>query len=500
MVIQDSKTLKKFFKRNIKFPIFGAGVYPFHRLGPEDFVSDYRILTLRRSLDGELIKKDLNVQTIEKGLGRKHIRKPRNATTILKHPKIKKYLKKFKNVNILVYKPSSRMERHCEKNNWNLLIPRFKFGKKLFENKIKFREILEKIDVPAPPGKVTSLDKLHYGHLINSYGLPFVIQHPTKGGGKGTFFINTKEDFDKAYKKLKHPTHQTYLGEKEEKPAPEVIVAKFIEGPSPSITGCVTKHGILSTNLQYQILDIPQLYNPAKGSGLFCGHDWSFSKFPKEIENQAYRIVEKVGNYFKQNNYKGIFGLDFIMNKDTNKLYVTETNPRLLGSFPVLPMVQAKNKEPSILGFHILEHLNIDYAMDIKNINDLMRKPKRGAQMILHNLTGRWTRIGKTVKPGIYELDRNGKIKFLRSGYKLQHLKRKTEFLITGGILIKKSHLSPNRRLCRILTLGKVLENYQQLNPWAQTIAEAVYKTFHLKPIKFIKFKKIFAPNFLAKG
>ncbi len=500
MTIKDLKTLKKIFKTKIKFPIFGAGVYPFHRLGPESFVKDYRILALRRSLDSELIRRDIKIKSIEKSLGKKHIKQPRNATTVLDHSKIKKYLSKFKNVNILVYKRSKKMERVCNKNNWNLIAPPTRFGKDLFENKIKFRKILEELNIPRVPGKTTEAKKLHYGHLINSYGLPFVIQHPKKGGGKGTFFINNKDDFDQAYKKIKEPIKQTYLGEKKEKPASSVIVAKFIKGPSPSITGCVTKHGVLFTNLQHQILDIPQLYSPDKGSGLFCGHDWSFSRFSKEIEGQAYQMTKKIGNYFKKQGYKGIFGLDFIMDKSAKKLYVIEANPRLLGSFPVLPMVQLKNNEPPILGFHILEYLDIDYDIDIKNVNKLMQKDKKGAQMLLHNLNGKWSKITKNVRTGVYKLNKNGELKFLRPGYKLKHLKSKEEFLVTEGVLTKGSHLSPNRRLCRIITLNQVLEDYQKLNPWAQEITKKVYKTFGLKPIKFIKFKKIFTPNFLAKG
>ncbi|MBA7655191.1 hypothetical protein ES703_63090 [subsurface metagenome] len=384
--------------------------------------------------------------------------------------------------------------------NWNLIASPIKFCKNLFENKIKFRKILEQLGIPVPPGKICPVENLHYGHLMNAYGLPFVIQHPTKGGGKGTFFINNKEDFNKAYKKIKYPTRETFLGEKEEKPANQVIVAKHIQGPSPSITGCVTGQGILSTNPQYQILDMPELYNPEKGSGLFCGHDWTSSNFSENIKKQAYQITERVGNYFKKFGYKGIFGLDFVMDEESEKLYVTEANPRLLASFPTISMAQIYNNEPAILAFHVLEHLNINYQMNFKAINNLIRQKKQGSQMLLHNLLNCWARIHKTLRPGIYQLNKNNKIKFLRPGYKLQDLKKKSEFLITEGILIKKSHLSPNRRLCRILTLNRVLENYKELTPWAKTVAQEVYKGFKLKRIYFIKLRKLFFPNFLAKG
>ena len=502
MIIRNLETLKQYFKQ-IKTPIFGAGVYAWDRLGLENIVSNYRIIALRYSLDTELIEKDIEVLSLEKGMGAKHIRQARNATTVIKHQKTKEYLEKFNlpagRPAILVYKPSIRMEQVCKENNWKLLANPTSFGKEMFENKIKFRRILQEIDAPTIPGKITSVDKLHYGHLMNKYGLPFVIQHPTKGGGKGTFFINNQNDFGKAFKKLKGRWKED---DEETKfvPVPEAIVAKFIQGPSPSITVCVTRHGVLSTNLQHQITDIPQLFNPERGSGLFCGHDWTSSDFDREISQQAYQAAEKIGQYFKKAGYKGIFGLDFVLDEKNKKLYIIECNPRLIGSFPVLPMVQELNNEPSILGFHVLELLEADYQIDLEEINRLMRQKKIGAQMIPHNLTGRWARNNRQVKAGVYKL-KESKLKYLRPGYDLKHLKDKEEFILADGIQVKKSPYSPNRRLGRILTLNRVLDDScKQLTPWAQQVAETAHNAFDLKPVKLLKLKRSFNPHILAKG
>ena len=501
MLIKDLETQKQYLKQ-IKTPIFGAGVYAFDRLGLENIIDNYRIIALRYGLDTELIEKDIEVLSIEKGMGTRHIQEPRNATTIIKHPKTKEYLDKYAPANnpaILVLKTSTKMEKICLENNWKLLANPTTFGKETLENKIKFRRILKEINIDVPPGKIASVDKLHYGHLINKYGLPFVIQHPTKGGGKGTFFIKNQEDFNMALDKLKGK----WIEEDEEtkfEAISEAIVAKFIQGSSPSITGCVTKHGILSTNLQHQVLDIPQLFSPTRGSGLFCGHDWTGSRFNQEINQQAYEITEKIGQYFKEMGYKGIFGLDFVLDEEIKKLYLIECNPRLLGSFPTLNMVQAINNEPSILGFHVLEFLDINYQIDLNEINRLMRQDKIGAQMMPHNLTEHWAINHKEIKAGAYKLE-NDKLKYLRPGYDLKHLENEEEFILTDGIQYKKSPFSPNRRLGRIITLNKVLDDsYKELTPWAKQVTKATQEAFDLKPVKFLKLKKIFKPDLLAKG
>ena len=335
---------------------------------------------------------------------------------------------------------------------------------------------------------------------MNKYGLPFIIQHPTKGGGKGTFLINNQEDFQNTIEKLNRTTDDKDHEEKKIIPPTEVIVTKFIQGNSPSLTGCVTKHGILSTSLQHQVLDMPELYNPEKGFGLFCGHDWTSSNFNEEISRQAYKYTKKIGNYFKKLGYKGIFGLDFVLSEKTKKLYVIECNPRMLGSYPTLNMAQMLNNEPPILAFHILELLGVDYQIDVEEINKLMHQNKKGAQMILHNLSGHWARNRHELKAGIYIL-KNNKLEYLREGYDLKHLKNEEEFLLADGVPFKKSHFSPNRRLCRILTLNKVLdEDCKNLSPWAKQVAEIVYKGFGIKPVRLIKAKKLISPHFLAKG
>lgn len=503
MIIKDLPSQREFF-RQVKNPIFGAGVYAFDRLGPEKIIDNYRILSLRYTLDTQIIEKEIETFSLEKGMGTEHILEPRNATTILKLPQTKKYLDKFKNPAIIVLKASSKMEKICRENNWKLIANPTSFGKKMLENKVNFRRILEQIKVAVPPGEIASVNELDYENLLEKYGLPFVVQHSTKGGGKGTFFINNQEDFDRASRKLKGKWHAEESEIDEElkyEAVPEAIVAQYVQGSSPSITGCVTKHGILSTNLQHQVIDAPELYNSERGSGLFCGHDWTSSRFSGEINQQAEQAVEKIGCHFKKMGYRGIFGIDFVLDGKTKKLYVVECNPRLLGSFPTINMVQELNDEPLIIGFHILEFLDIDYPIDVEQVNSLMRQNNKiGAQIIPHNLTGRWARNHKQIKAGVFKLKKD-QLEYLRPGYDLKHLKSKEEFVLTDGIQIEKSPFSPNRRLGRVLTLDKVLDNSgKELNSWAKQIALSMHQALDLRPVKLLKLKKVFKPRLLAKG
>jgi D-alanine-D-alanine ligase-like ATP-grasp enzyme len=484
MTIKNFLSLKKTF-RKVKTPILGAGVYAFNRIGPEHFIPDYKLLSLYSSKETNLIKKDIEVFCLEEKIGKRL--KPRNSSSLLCHPETQKYLRRFERPIILLYKSSRRIEKLAKELNFRIAISPRRFGKQLFEDKIKFRKILQKIGVSPTPGRIISFSSLRlssFSSFRKEFGSPFVIQHPRKGGGKGTFFIKNEIGFKKAKEVIR------------EKPTKKIIVAKFIKGPSPSITGCVTRFGILSTSPQYQICDIPLLYSRSIGSGLFCGHDWSASNFSKRILSQAKEIVEKVGNYFKKNGYKGIFGLDFVLDGQREKLYLTECNPRLLGSMPTLTMVELLNQGLPIIAFHLLEYLEIPYEIDPKKINEILWQRKEGAQMCLHNPFQREVIQTKELEAGAYKISQKSKVpstraqdegksqrlELVRPGYALKHLKNKNEFLLTEGLQKKGAKIQSYQRLGRILTQKRVLnEDLKDLRPEVKKFLKLTLKSFDLK-------------------
>lgn len=54
------------------------------------------------------------------------------------------------------------------------------------------------------------------------------------------------------------------------------------------------------------------------------------------MRKQIFEYSEKLGDYLYKNNiYKGLLGLDFVMDLDTNEIFLMEINPRLTGNmFP----------------------------------------------------------------------------------------------------------------------------------------------------------------------
>jgi predicted ATP-grasp superfamily ATP-dependent carboligase len=474
-VIQETnlvKTVQKIFSElEERYAFFGLGVNAFNRLGPEYFMQNYHLISLRNPLENELIEKDIDIFSLEPKNSNRHLDAPRNSNTLINDSRTKKFLEGFSNKKLvfLVYKPFLAMQNLAKEKDWILCANPHTFGKKLFENKIVFRQILEKLDLPVPPGEIFNDPRVivkNFKNLIKRYGSPLVIQHPARGGGRGTFFVKNKNDLRQILPCLEGKT----------------LVLKYINGPSPSITGCATPWGIIYTYPQYQVLDQDICYNLSSksGNGLWCGHDWTFSGFSKKTAENAYDAVSKVGEYMKSQGYRGIFGLDFIQDNATKNLYIGECNPRLLGSFPVLSMVQARNGEVPILALHILSFLKLtDEQNNIMRrifplLLESMKQKKIGSQLILHNKEACWAKNTKELRPGVYKIV-DDKLFFVREGYALSHLKEREEFLLSDGMRHKMSPLSPNRRLVRFITLNNVLESYGTVSLWARRATQLAY-------------------------
>ena len=449
----------------VKTPVVGVGISAFNRTSLDGYLPCYSIICAKNSRDLEILQRDFKIISLEKIPPKERI--SRNPVNMLKQKEAKKFLEKLNKPYLLFYRVTEKLERVCDKNGWGLIGNR---SSVFFDNKVRFRRVMEELDLPLIPGEVLKVNELNYDSLSGKYG-QFAIQLQKESGGKGTFFIRGGEDFEKCTKKIGGKFADS-----------EVLITKFIHGPSPSITGCVTKHGVLYTDLQYQLLDIPEVMNTKVGSGIFCGHDWTSSDdFPSRIKKQAYEYAEAIGNYLKGRGYKGIFGLDMIM--EDGRVYVVELNPRLLGSFPVLTMAQELNREPLLIGFHILEFLNEDYEIDLKEVNRLIKKPKRGAQLILFNKHKQFAENKKSLRPGIYVVE-GDEIIYLRPGYKLSDLKQKNEFIITDGVPFENTVFKPHGRILKILTLEKIMnKNTFKLNKWMKEVVGKVFEKLEMVPL-----------------
>jgi predicted ATP-grasp superfamily ATP-dependent carboligase len=479
-IISNSEDIRRILDLN-NISIFGLGEYPSSRSEIHFFTPNLEVICEKKTGEFESIKENIPVVYFPKSISEKNIRSQKAAPSLRDERIISHIRKRSKNkkIALYIYKSSPKIEMICKKYKWKTLaLPTALYHK--FSDKLEFYKILKELRMPAQYTlvKFRQLES-RLPDLFKKYGNKIVIQFLYERGGRGTFFFNRK-DKEKIVEEIKN--RLTILNKKGR--IEYVTVSRFVDGPSLSITGCITKsNGILTSYCQYQLIDISEVSsNKIDATGIFCGHDWSLSNnIPLAIHKKAQNLIEKLGNKLKKRGVLGIFGLDLIWDKINNRLVPLEINPRLLGTFPAAVYVQIEKKEIPLIAFHILDFLNIPYK--IKS-GETYRKElfRHGAHIILHNPEKYDVICQKQLRGGVYALNKN-RLRYLRSGSELSDIESKNEFIITEGGPIRGRVYRRDRRLLRIITKRGISKlGGKILNDWGKIIVKSIYKELDLRP------------------
>lgn len=475
-------------KRSLKDvgSVVGLGVNAFPRAGIANLVNDYQILCIQESSDLEFIRKKIKTISL-KGDIKGRVNKL-NTLSLLRHGEVQKYIESLgRNVNLFVYRSSERIEAIADKLGVRILSNRSKI-RDVYEDKWEFRGLAEKAGLRIIPGEQMMIDQFGaelFEDMQKKYGpkLVFQITDYKKGGGIGTFFINHLKDFEKFHGYVKRRR-------KDGRNLQRVNVTKFIEGESASINGCITRYGVLTSLVQRQIVDVRGVVGYYGRSGVFCGHDWG-ERYSEEINKKARKLVKDLGELMRDGGYRGIFGIDLVVNRSTNEVSMVECNPRYTGAFPVYSMMQAENGEIPMDAWHLLEQAGVDYEMDFDEVQKSYYQVKWGAQLILHNLERAWVKVGGEVKPGVYQLRRvksKGHIvneEWVRDGFTYQDLKSEDELVLTDGVSKQGMKLKPGARMGRVIFKREVMKNEEnELQEEVRRAMIDLYQRFKLEKVK----------------
>ncbi|MFC1711655.1 hypothetical protein ACFLZ1_03665 [Patescibacteria group bacterium] len=472
------KLFKKF--KSWEKPVVGIGVTAFTRIGPAFLLPEYKIITLLETADLEYIRELASVYSLEKDFSLDpYSLDKQNTSTIMSQPAVFAFLQSLgRGTSLMAYKSSPKIEKICVSLGINILTNKSSI-RNPFENKKEFRVLGLKAGLKLIPGETLLLSRLtreRYELYVKQYGKKLVFQLPDYkvGGGIGTFFVSSMKDFEEFTGFVKR---RIEAGKELE----WVNVAKFIKGIDASICGCVTRHGVLCGLLQTQLVDIEEARAFKGRSGVWLGHDWGWKQFDLKLQKKAESITQTLGKYMHKKGYKGMFGIDVVIDEN-NEVWPVECNARYTGGFPVYSMMQDIYNEPSFDVFHLAEFLGLDYDLDLKKIQSLYRRPKKGAHLILHNQERRWVKVKGNLKAGVYKL-KNGKLLWLRPGFSLSHLKESDEFCLCDRAALESRILKPGERIVRLLFKDKIATSSSTLNDWASSVCKAVYREYSLQTI-----------------
>jgi len=264
--------------------------------------------------------------------------------------------------SIIPFKPSAKIDFICKKNNWLKVSNNSKLNR-LIEDKLKFSIICNDLKIPIVPFIIDKFNKLSYQKARNNFGDKLVIQTHFGWAGKSTFDGNNYE-----YLINKIPVDTT------------VKLSPYIENSYTLLNNCCLTHkGLIQSPPALQFTGIKPLTNNPFST---VGRQWP-STAPENIIKQVTEITQKFSEYLQEKQYKGFFGLDFLV--DREQVYLLECNSRLTASFAFYTKIELNaNIEPLFL-FHLAEFSLKNYPFDIAT----EQKRVDNFQIIGTQLTGR---------------------------------------------------------------------------------------------------------------
>ncbi len=345
---------------------------------------------------------------------------------LLQQSKIKKFINSIPNRQLVVFKNTALIEKICSENNWTLLNPSARLAATI-EEKISQLEWLSKLQKFLPPHEVT------IGKNLKWKNENFIVQFNRAHTGSGTMLMKSKNDVWKIQKKF---------------PERPIRVTKFIEGPALTSNNIVWGDNVLHGPIMYQITGLSPF---TKNKFATIGNDWELGNgMLSDPEWNSYKnIVEEVGSKLAKDGWRGLFGIDAILDSKNDKIYLIEINARQPASTTYESELQKTNTT-------FEAHLSA--LLGLPNNKFVLTQVTAGAQIIQRVPNSPLGRLPAEVVGG-------------RGGLAGKSLKSKIRGLISLGLnVILYTNKEPETDLLRIQSKKGIMLANNQFNELGEKI------------------------------
>ena len=475
MFIHDIQQVKTLFK-SLPGTFLGVGMTAFSRILPASFLENYHILALHKTGDLPLLRKKAPVFCLEEETDMPASAPGQNSAGLLAHPQTRRFLDTISGPKyFFLYQDYPELRSAATTHGWNLLANppqlRLAIGKRRF-----FKKMVADLNLHPAPGDIHPIEVIHkkgYEDWRYLLGPDFVVQLPEieRGGGRGTFFIHTMEDYQQLQNRLSENRWRNT-------PLESVSIHQFLHGTPASMVICVTRHGTLVSSLQRQLLDIPCCGNFAE-DGVFCGHAWGASPGSRAAYNSAFEQACRMGVGLGTLGYKGILGIDFIVHETQGKAWPIEINPRLTGALPMLSLLHLQSGIIPMEVFHMLEFLDVPYRIDREALNKQYAGVVEGSHLLVFQPPVPENGNQEPLRPGLYEygpkkVGRGERFfALIKETLEYGDIQNENQFILSDGPRSTPGGDS-HSRLCRLLFSYPVMDTQGALSPQARLAAEWV--------------------------
>lgn len=335
---------------------------------------------------------------------------------LLTHPEVQSFIEK-RGADVVVFQNTSRIERLAEERGWTLLNPSASLSKTV-EEKISQIEWLGELATYLPPHEVTTLEKVVFTDER------FILQFNHSHTGEGTYLIDSETKLT--------DLRNTF-------PKRECRTVAYIEGPVFTANVVVADQTLVG-NISFQITGLSPFTDLPLST---IGNDWKLPYTLLTKEQGAYieTMAQALGNRLRGAGWRGLFGIDVVLDEKTGKIYLLEINARQPASTTLESRLQKKTGDGlTVFDAHIR-------ALRGEKLDVPLQKIKKGAQIV--------QRVTETRKKETLHVDRD-------------------TLTSIGCDIVSYENTELNKDLVRITTNEGIMSTPQTLNTHGQAIASSL--------------------------
>ncbi len=186
----------------------------------------------------------------------------------------------------------------------------------------------------------------------------------------------------------------------------DLKIMKRINNHAVAVEAVNTRHGTVVGPFMTDLTGYPEL-TPYRGG--WCGNDLFPEALSETHRGTAIRHVQRLGDRLRKEGYKGFFEVDVLVDLDSEEVYLGELNPRISGASSITNVTAGAYSDIPLFLFHLLEFMNVDYTVDVDEINERWRELAAvdvWAQLIMKEPNDAVERILAAPRTGRYRLDR----------------------------------------------------------------------------------------------
>jgi biotin carboxylase len=324
---------------------------------------------------------------------------------LLRDPEVREYLhRRGGTPMVAMVFFDEETEEICREQGYHLILPPDELRRRL-DSKIVTTQLGNDAGVPSVPnvlGRAASYKELKALAKSAGLGKDLVVQMPYGDSGKTTFFIKSRDDWERYA--AKDPLHEH-----------ELKVMRRIDHRAIAVEAVLTRHGTVVGPLMNDITGHPEL-TPYRGG--WAGNDYP-ATLTREQKRQARQMTARLGDRLAREGYRGFFEVDYLVDLDSDELYLGELNPRISGISSMTNVTAGAYADLPLFLFHLLEYLDLDYTVAIDEINERWSREAAvdvWSQIIIKENNDQVELLTQAPHTGIYRLEPDGAVSFRRWG------------------------------------------------------------------------------------